>query len=482
MFSVSDLAFLAPEIFLLVMASLILVVDAYLPENLRNLTYQFSQAALIGTALLVVAVQPEQKTVVLNGMYVSDTMGGILKLFVALIVFLAFLYSRVYLQTHKLFKGEFFVLGLFATLGMLVMVSAHNLLMIYLGLELMSLSLYAMVAMQRDDSAATEAAMKYFILGAIASGMLLYGISMLYGITGTLDLQALTTALQQAKGENHTVAIYGLVFILVGLAFKFGAVPFHMWVPDVYQGSPTAITLFLSSAPKIAAFAMLMRLLVDGMQPLHDTWQQILIILSILSMVIGNVVAIAQTNLKRMFAYSTISHVGFLFLGVLSGTPTGYAASMFYTLVYTLMSVGGFAVILLLSREGFEADNLEDYKGLYERNSWYAAIMAMVLLSMAGVPPMLGFWAKWAVLAEIVSQGMIWLAIVSVLFSVIGAYYYLRVIKIMYFDKPNENMPTIEAAWDMRLMLSINGLAILALGIAPAPLLALCLSSVGIAN
>jgi NADH-quinone oxidoreductase subunit N len=376
-----------------------------------------------------------------------------------------------------LLKGEFFVLGLLATLGMMVMVSAHTFLTIYLGLELLSLSMYALVALNRDSAQSSEAAMKYFVLGALASGMLLYGISIIYGVTGQMDLAAVAQVIK-ADHEHHTALVFGVVFIVVGLGFKFGAVPFHMWVPDVYQGAPTPVTLLISSAPKLAAFAMLMRLLVDGMQHLHADWQGMIIVLSVLSMAIGNLVAIAQSNIKRMLAYSTISHVGFLMLGILTATKTGYAAAMFYTIVYTLMSLGGFGVILLLSRAGFEADKLDDFKGLNERNSWFAFIMLILMLSMAGMPPLLGFWAKWAVLSELINSGFMWIAITAVMFSVIGAYYYLRIIKLMYFDKPEDTNP-LTADNDMRVALSVNGLAILFLGLVPQGLLTVCLTSLG---
>jgi NADH-quinone oxidoreductase subunit N len=473
----TDFAVLMPEIFMLSMACLILVIDVYLPESLRNLTYQLSQGTLIGTLLYIIAIYPNKQVLAMNGMFVSDPMGALLKLFIVFIVFMAFIYSRGYLQARNIFKGEFFVLGLLATLGMMIMVSAHTFLLIYLGLELLSLSLYAMVAMNRDSAQATEAAMKYFVLGALASGMLLYGISIIYGVTGQLDLAAVATAIKADK-INHMALVFGLVFIVIGLGFKFGAVPFHMWVPDVYQGAPTPVTLFISSAPKLAAFAMLMRILVDGMEHLHTDWQNMLIILSILSMAIGNLVAIAQTNIKRMLAYSTISHVGFLMLGVLTASKSGYAASMFYTIVYALMSLGGFGVLLLLSRAGFEADNLDDFKGLNERNSWFAFIMLILLLSMAGMPPLLGFWAKWAVLSELVHSGFMWIALTAVIFSVIGAFYYLRVIKLMYFDKPEDKSPLV-AHTDMQVALSINGLAILLIGLAPQSLLTICLTSLG---
>ncbi|OQW95995.1 MAG: NADH-quinone oxidoreductase subunit N [Beggiatoa sp. IS2] len=476
-FATAELAVLAPEILILTMACLILVIDVYLPERLRHLTYQLIQGTLVGTALLVIATYPQQKVLAMHDLFVHDAMGATLKLFIIGIVLIVFIYSRNYLRDRNLLKGEYFILGLFAVLGMMVMVSAHHLLMIYLGLELLSLSLYAMVAMHRDSQQASEAAMKYFVLGALASGMLLYGISILYGITGSLDLATITQVIDQKLDQsstNHTILVFSLVFIVVGLAFKLGAVPFHMWVPDVYQGAPTAVTLFIGSAPKLAAFAMVMRLLVEGMQALHADWQGMLILLAILSMGTGNIIAIAQTNLKRMLAYSTISHVGFLLLGILTGTAAGYAASMFYVIVYALMSLGGFGVILLLSRKGFEADRLEDLKGLNERNSWYAFIMLILMLSMAGVPPLLGFWAKWSVLSQVVQAGMVWLAIVAVSFAIIGAFYYLRIIKLMYFDPAEDNTP-IEADLQMQVALSINGLVILVLGILPHSLMKVCL-------
>lgn len=482
---------LLPEILLLTMACLILVLDAYLSKPLQGLTYQLTQGTLIGTALLILAAMPTERVLAMNGMFVNDPMGAVLKLFILLIVFIAFIYSREYLRDRKLLRGEYFVLGLFAALGMMVMVSAHSLLTIYLGLELLSLSLYAMVAMHRDSQKASEAAMKYFVLGALASGMLLYGMSMLYGITGTLDLATLAQAISQ-DSEHQTILIFGLVFIVVGLAFKLGAVPFHTWIPDVYEGAPTAVTLFISSAPKIAAFAMLMRLLVDGMGSLHiglladgtesayKGWQGMLILLSILSMATGNIIAIAQRNIKRMLAYSTIAHVGYLMLGIIAATDAGYAASMFYVIVYTLMTLGAFGVIILLSRAGFEAEHIEDFKGLNERNPWYALIMLILMASMAGVPPMIGFWAKWAVLTQVVKAGFIWLAIVAVIFAFIGAFYYLRIIWMMYFEKPQDMTP-IEAGMDMRVALSANALAILGLGIMPHSLMVVCLGALGVA-
>jgi NADH-quinone oxidoreductase subunit N len=382
------------------------------------------------------------------------------------------LYSREYLERNGLFRGEFFILALVALLGVMVMVSAGSLLTVYLGVELLSLSLYAMVAFDRDSGVAAESAMKYFVLGAIASGTLLYGFSILYGMTGTLQLDELAVAVREV-GAGNLGLIFGLAFVIVGIAFKFGAVPFHMWVPDVYHGAPTPVTLFIGSAPKIASFVLAIRVLAEGLDAMVATWQGMLIAIAVASMIIGNVVAIAQTNLKRMLAYSTISHVGFILLGILAGTNDGYRASMFYTLTYVITSVGSFGMILLLSRKGFEADQLEDFKGLARKSPWFASIMMMLMFSTAGVPPFVGFWAKLAVLGAVVNVGLSWLAAVSVLLSVVAAYYYLRIIKLMYFDEPSDSY-NIEAGGTLRAVLSANGVAVLALGIFPSVLLDLC--------
>jgi NADH-quinone oxidoreductase subunit N len=440
-------------------------------------TYLLTQASLVAGLLLIISEPAQQTTLAFSNMFVRDPMGDVLKACIFIAGLVVFTYSRGYLQTRDMYRGEFYVLGLFAILGMMILVSAASLLTIYLGLELLSLSLYAMVAMQRDSSTAAEAAMKYFVLGAIASGMLLYGMSMIYGVTETLELGEVARAV--VDSERELLLVFGLVFLIVGIAFKLGAVPFHMWVPDVYHGASTAVTLFIASAPKIAAFAMLYRLLVDGLFGLHVHWQDILIILAVLSMGIGNIVAIAQTNIKRMLAYSGISHIGFLILGVLSGTAEGFAAAMFYTLVYVLMSLAGFGMVVLLSRKGFEGDRLEDFKGLNERSPWFAFVMLIVMFSMAGVPPFLGFWAKLAVLKEVIAVGMVWLAVLAVIFSIIGAFYYLRIIKLMYFDKPEQTEP-LQAPFDMRLLISANGLAILLIGLLPNGLMALCISAMSV--
>jgi NADH-quinone oxidoreductase subunit N len=466
-----------PEMFLLAATCLVLVVDVYLPERMRLFTYHLAQASLVITAVLCLVLYPESPQITFGGTFVADSMSTLLKVFILLTTYFVFFYSKIYLRVQDLFRGEYFVLGLFAVLGMMILVSAHSLLTVYLGLELLSLSLYAMVAMNRESSTASEAAMKYFVLGALASGMLLYGMSMIYGTTGSLDLAAIHQSVAAMEGRN-LILILGLVFVIVGIAFKLGAVPFHMWVPDVYEGAPTSVTLFIGSAPKIAAFGMLMRLLVDGLSGLQGDWTAMLIILSVLSMGVGNIIAIAQTNLKRMLGYSTIAHVGFLFLGIIAGSKAGYSASMFYIIVYAFMSLGGFAMIVLLGHAGFEADRIEDFKGLNDRNPWYAFLMLILMMSMAGVPPFLGFWAKWSVLREVVAADMTWLAVVAVIFSIVGVFYYLRVIRMMYFERAEEAPPVV-AGPDMRMMVSANALAILALGIYPSGLLALCVSALG---
>jgi NADH-quinone oxidoreductase subunit N len=464
-----------PEIFLLIMACVILVVDVFLEDERRNLTYLLSQLTLLATCALVVSGGTDQRVMAFNDMFVQDSMADTLKLFILAITFVIYVYSRDYLRERNIFKGEFYVLGLFGVLGMMIMVSSSNLLLLYLGLELMSLCLYAMVAFDRDNGNASEAAMKYFVLGAIASGMLLYGMSILYGLSGSLAIADIATAVSatEAGTDAQLGLVFALVFIVVALAFKLGAVPFHMWVPDVYHGSPTTVTAYISSAPKIASFAMIMRLLVEGLGGLHADWQMMLVILAVLSMAVGNIIAIAQANIKRMLAYSTISHVGFILLGILAGTADGYASAMFYTLAYAIMSLGGFGIVLYMSRAGFEAEELDDYKGLNQRSPWFAFMMLILMFSMAGVPPTLGFWAKLAVLSAVVDINMTWLAIVGVVFSIIGLFYYLRVIKLMYFDEPVEQQE-ITCGRDMQIALSTNSMAILALGLYPAGLMSIC--------
>lgn len=461
-----------PEIFILSMACIILVVDLFLSKTSRGATYMLTQATLVIAVLITVATFAGKPVLTFSDTFVRDGIGDVLKIAIYIATFMAFLYAKDYLKDRDLFKGEFYVLGLFAVLGMMILISAHNFLTIYLGLELLSLSLYALVAMHRESPLASEAAMKYFVLGAIASGMLLYGMSMIYGITGSLDLAVISE--NAALVNDKLVLTFGIVFLLIGVAFKLGAVPFHMWVPDVYHGAPTAVTLFIGSAPKLAAFAMLMRLLIDGLGSVMAQWQDILILLTLMSLAVGNIVAIAQVNIKRMLAYSTISHIGFLMLGVMTGTEAGVSASMFYTITYTLMSLGSFGMIILLSRKGFEAEKIDDFKGLNERSPWYAFLMLILMFSMAGVPPFLGFWAKMSVLREVVAVDMIWLAVASVVFSIIGAFYYLRVIKIMYFDK-SEATESISCSKDMSVMISLNAIFVLMIGLFPGSLLSLCL-------
>ena len=475
-FETPNLAPALPEIFVLSMACIVLLVDVYRRDPERLLTYLLTQATMVGALILTITMHTATPESTFSGTYIKDTMSDILKSFIYIVSFVALLYSRQYLKERGLNKGEYYVLAIFAVLGMMVMVSAHSMLVLYIGLELLSLALYAMVALNRDSGTCTEAAMKYFVLGALASGLLLYGMSLFYGVTGSLNMTDITKALEMGSDKDIVLRL-GLVFVVIGLAFKLGLVPFHMWVPDVYHGAPTSVTLFLGTVPKIAAFGMVMRLLVDGFESMLVDWQGMLIVLAVLSIIIGNVVAIAQANLKRMLAYSTISHMGFLALGVLTGTADGYSSAMFYTIVYTIMGLGGFGMIILLSRAGFEADTLDDFKGLNERSPWMAFVMLILMFSMAGIPPTVGFFAKLAVLQAVVSVGLVWLAVVAVIFSVIGAFYYLRIVKLMYFDKPIDTQP-IESTVDMKAVISANGVIVLLLGLYPSALMALCFSAI----
>lgn len=465
-----------PEIFLLIMACLILVVDVLLPAEKRNFSYVLAQLSLIITLGLILDNPAQGSSLAFNDLYIHDALSDTLKSFILVISFGVFVYSREYLAQRNIFKGEFYVLGLFSICGMMLMISANNMLTLYLGLELLSLCLYALVAFSRDNSHASEAAMKYFVLGALASGMLLYGMSILYGLSGSLQFADIARAVSASgDSDQHIGMIFALVFIVVALGFKLGAVPFHMWVPDVYHGAPTAVTVLIGTAPKLAGFAMIIRLMVEALGGLQGDWQQMLIILSILSMAVGNIIAIAQANIKRMLAYSTISHVGFILLGIIAGNNEGYASAMFYTISYALMSLGGFGMIMLMARKGFEADKISDFAGLNQRSPWFAFIMLVLMFSMAGVPPTLGFWAKLAVISAIIEVNMVWLAVLAVVFSIVGLFYYLRIIKVMYFDDAVEQAP-IECGRDMQITLSTNGLAILALGLYPAALMSLCVS------
>ncbi|PXX47607.1 NADH-quinone oxidoreductase subunit NuoN [Undibacterium pigrum] len=480
---------LYPEIFLLLAICGILLIDMFLPDSKRNVTYVLSILALtICGVLTVLFADPVKSEYVSNNMFVSDPMSVLLKLFSYIAVGITLIYSRQYVSdramTNTHLGGEYYVLALFALLGQMVMISGNNFLVIYLGLELMSLALYALVALRRDHTVSTEAAMKYFILGALASGFMLYGISMLYGATGSLQLSEVVKVTATATA-NKTILVFGIVFLVAGLAFKLGVVPFHMWVPDVYQGAPTAVTLLLGGAPKLAAFAITFRLLVEGLFPLAVDWQQMLVVLAVLSMAIGNLTAIAQTNLKRMLAYSTISQMGFMLLGLLSGVANGnsdlavdaYSSSMFYSITYVLTTLGTFGIIMLLARSGFEAENLDDLKGLNKRSPWFALVMLLLMFSLAGIPPMMGFYAKLSVLQAVLSTGKLWLALVAVAFSLIGTFYYLRIVKLMYFDEPLDHSPIV-ASTDMRMVLSVNGLIVVVLGIVPGSLMTACVQAI----
>ena len=469
----TELLPLIPELVLVGAAFALLMLDLFLKDSQRVVTHVLSVAtlALVG-GLIAAGVGVGEDTAVLNGMFVRDTMADVLKVVTCVVSAIALLFVWPYLRERGLYKGEVSVLMLFAVLGMMLLTSAGSLIMVYLGLELLALSSYALVAIDRDSRLASEAAMKYFVLGALASGLLLYGMSLVYGATGSLDLAAIREA---APGVAQPMLLLtGVVFRVAGISFTFGAAPFHMWLPDVYHCAPTPITLFIGSAPKLAAFAMVVRLLGFGAAPLAEHWQPMLAVLAALSLVVGNVIALMQTNLKRMLAYSTISHVGFLFLGLAGGGAEGYAAAMFYAISYALMATAAFGAIVLLARRGFEADNIDDFKGLNARDPWSAGMVLCVMASLAGIPPFLGFWAKLAVLRAAINGGMLWLAIVGVLFAVIGAFYYLRVIKVMYFDEPVGEPVVPRDDRMLRLVFGVNALGLLVLGVFWNPLMAWC--------
>ena len=473
------------EIFLLIATSAILLIDMYLKAGKRNLTYALSLLAIAGCAVFSFVDFNAGTTVfTFNGMYVSDPMSNLLKLFTYAATAMTLVYSRQYIGERDMMSGnlggEFYVLALFAMLGQMIMISGNSMLSIYLGLELMSLSTYALVALRRDHAISTEAAMKYFVLGALASGFLLYGMSMIYGATGSLDI----TTIGQVTTANQAdpmILVFGLVFLVAGLAFKLGVVPFHMWVPDVVQGAPTAVTILLGGAPKLATFAIIIRLLVEALPSMAFDWQQMLMVVAVLSLAFGNITAIAQTNLKRMLAYSTIAQMGFVVLALVVGNIGGdttdaaaaYSAGMYYTIIYVLTTVGTFGLIMMLARAGHEAELISDFKGLGKRSPWFAIVMTILMFSLAGVPPMVGFMAKWAVLQAVVNAGMVWLSVVAVLFSLIGAFYYLRIVKTIWFDEAADTAP-INTSADMRAVMSINGVAVVVLGIVPGWLLAVC--------
>ena len=477
-----------PEIVLLTMACVVTMADLWVTDPLKRLTYLLTQASLAVVGLLhLVAFNSGSTTYAMQRLVVADPMGHLLGFFAVIAVMVSLAYARPYAALRDMLKGELFTLSMFSLLGILIMLSANNFLVVYMGLELMSLSLYALVALRRDHAPATEAAMKYFVLGALASGFLLYGLSMMYGATGSLEMNKVFAAIGTGT-VNKGVLILGVVFVVAGLGFKLGAVPFHMWVPDVYQGAPTAVTLLIGGAPKLAAFAITIRLLVEGMLGLAVDWQQMLIVLSIGSMLLGNLAAIAQTNLKRMLAYSTIAQMGFMLLGLCSGVvnnntisaANAYSSSMFYVVSYVLTTLGTFGLIMLLSRQGFEAEHIDDLKGLARRSPWFAGVMAVFMFSLAGIPPTVGFYAKLSVLQALVSTnvpGYIYLAVLAVLLSLVGAYYYLRLVKVMFFDEPTD-LHAIDSTAEVRTLLSINGVAVLVFGLLPGGLMALCAQAI----
>jgi NADH-quinone oxidoreductase subunit N len=468
----AGLVYARPEIFLGLAACFILMLDLILSDAQRRWTGVLAVISLLVTAALVAMEPVTGKIVALGGLFELDRMAQVLKAVMLLTVAMLFIYSTDYLVSRKILKGEYYVLGLFATLGGMVLISAANLITLYLGLELMSLCLYAMVAFDRDSGIAAESAIKYFVLGSMASGTLLYGMSIIYGMTGSLELAQIANVVRNGLGSNVGL-IFGISFLIVGIGFKFGAVPFHMWIPDVYEGSPTSVTVFIGTASKLTAFALAMRLLPEALGASLPDWSQMLVVLAVLSMAIGNIVAIAQANLKRMLAYSTISHVGYVLLGILSGTSQGYQAAMFYMISYVIVSAGSFGMILLLARQGFEADKIADFKGLNARSPWFAGMMAILMFSLAGLPPFVGFWAKLGVVQAVLGVHMIWLAVVAVLFSVVGAYFYLRIVKLMYFDEPTDTS-VIGGSTLMRTVLSANALLVFGLGVIPGALLQIC--------
>ncbi len=467
-----------PEILLGLMSAVILLTDVFLKERFRITTYLLVQAALIG-AFVCVFMQYHadmQPLVTFDGQYVLDRLGLLTKGFVLIASFFAFIYAKPYLETHDISRSEYYILGLFAVMGMLVMASAHTFLTIYLGLELLSIALYAMVALHKKISVATEAAIKYFVTGALASGILLYGISLIYGVTGTVDLDAVNQALLSVAHGQSSAAIAALIFIIIGLLFKLGAVPFHMWVPDVYDGAPSPVTLFIASAPKMAAFCITLRILTGAFGSMNPIWTSLLTIVAMLSMFSGNVLAIAQTNIKRMLAYSSIAHMGYALLGIIAGSASanGYSAAFFYMVTYVLVAAGAFAVIGLLSSRGIELNKLEDYRGLNARHPWIAFIMLLLMFSMAGVPPTVGFFAKLGLLEALVEAHLIWLAAFALLFAIIGAYYYLRVVMLMYFEEPVADTKDAVLTAGPLIAITANGLMVLGLGLLPSALIDLC--------
>jgi NADH-quinone oxidoreductase subunit N len=465
----------APEMTLLGLICFVLVADLFVDNERRVLTFWMSLASIGVTMWVMLGTVPEARTVVFSGSYVSDPLSQVLKLAICGFVALSFIYARDYLQANRLHKGEFYVLGLFGLLGMMIMASANSLLTMYLGLETLALSQYALVAIDRNNVRSAESAMKYFVLGAIASGALLYGVSWIYGVTGSIQFDEIAALLSSDPSMNRLPIWFGLAFVIVGIAFKFGAVPFHMWLPDVYHGARSPVTLYVATAPKIAAFALTIRILVDALGELHGVWNDMIMVIAVLSLLLGNIVAIAQTNIKRMLAYSTIAHVGFILLAIYTGTSEGYAAALFYTLTYVVAAAGAFGMVILLSRRGYEAENLADFKGLNARSPWFALIMMFFMLSMAGIPPFIGFFGKLNAISAVLGSGFTGLAVLMMVASIPGLFYYLKVVWYMYFEDP-EDLSVLQAKTDARLVMSLNGVAVHALGIVPGWLWTLCLA------
>ncbi|MDF3055019.1 MAG: nuoN [Gammaproteobacteria bacterium] len=473
-FEIPNFALALPEIFVLTMACAILLIDLFIPKHAKTLTYLLAQITLLGAAILTFQQYGHPGSVTtFNGMFVLNNLAIVLKLFIYLSAFASFLYARSYLPKTKIPYGEYFVLGLFSVLGMMVIVSAHNFIVLFLGLELFSLPIYAMVALRRDEGICVEAAIKYFVTGAIATGTLLYGLSMLYGATGSMDITRVSEVIMQSSLSDELILVFGLVFAVVGMVFKLGAVPFHMWVPDVYEGAPTPVVLFLGTTAKIAALGLLFRLLVDGLQPLSVQWQDLLIIVAVLSMALGNLAAIVQSNIKRMLAYSSIAHMGYMALGLVTATPQGYGAALFYMITYAIMTLGAFGVVAIMNNAGCEASKVSDLRGLNSRNPWLALMMLLVMFSMAGIPPIVGFMAKLSILEALIGVHLVWLAAIALFFAVIGAYYYIRVVKVMYFEEPEDATP-IKYPVDMQIAISLSGVGLLVLGIVPGALFTLC--------
>ena len=469
---------LIPEIFVLGMALVTLMASLF-ATKLRNLSYYLAQLTLVGaawlTAYLFIGIDLSKPLITFDGSFILDRLSLTLKLFIYVSIFFVFIYSREYNIERKIPHNEFYVLGLLSMLGMMLLVSSYSFLTLFLGVELLSLPTYAMVAMRRNELRCVEAAMKYFVIGALASGMLLYGLSMVFGVTQSIDIVTIASAIANTPMNQQLILVFGLIFIVAGLAFKLGAAPFHMWIPDVYDGAPTSVTLFISAAPKIAGFAMLVRLLVDALPMLHIQWQELLIVISILSMGIGNFAAIIQNNVKRLLAYSSIAHMGYMLLGVLCATPRGYAAAMFYMITYAMMALASFGILILMSKGDFEAEHMSDFAGLYHRNPWLAFMMMLTMFSLAGVPPLVGFIAKVGVLEALIQVHLVWLAVVAILFAIVGAYYYIRVVKVIYFEDSGrpENVTPITYPWDVMVAISINCIAVLVIGIFPGWLFSL---------